>query len=232
MMGACVNNSRVTVAAGFTALAAAYFLVAPGCPGWVRICLKLLPDMFLAAALVSTMRRCSDRALVLTAISALLFSLAGDALGELKRGLWGEYAFVFQIGAFAVAQILYAASFLRFVSLGRVGVRRILYVMLLLAYFIVMGVLLLPNVDSVGLKFAVTIYMCLLAAMSMTAVLQTRPGYACFASGAVLFVISDSMIAVGMFLGSFPHRGFLIMLTYFAAQLLLNINLITPYYYD
>ena len=39
--------------------------------------------------------------------------------------------------------------------------------------------------------------------------------------GTVLFTFSDSMIAVGKFVGEFPGRGFIVMLTYITAQSLL-----------
>jgi len=41
-------------------------------------------------------------------------------------------------------------------------------------------------------------------------------------AGAVLFVLSDTLLAYGLFCGDFPGRGLLVWTTYYAAQLLLS----------
>lgn len=225
-------NRRLTVAVCFVALSAAYFLVGRRLDTGGAILFKVLPEVLLSAVLCSSAKRSSDPAGLRLAFAALLFSIAGDAFGEFKSGFWGDHAFVLQVAFFAVAQVLYAISFARFVPFGKVGAPRLLFAALLAAYFVAMAVVLLGSIHEPVFKVAVLVYLCLLALMSITAVLQRREGYPCFVTGALLFVISDSMIAVGMFLRTFPHRGLLIMLSYFAAQLLLNIKLIKPYNHD
>jgi uncharacterized membrane protein YhhN len=45
-------------------------------------------------------------------------------------------------------------------------------------------------------------------------------------AGAVLFVVSDSMIALNKFSEKFAHAGFWVMLTYMSAQLLIMTGLL------
>ena len=220
-------DNRLATVVRFVVLAVAFFIA--GRSNLVlHIVLKVMPCLLLTLALCGELRRSGDGRTIRPALVALAFSMIGDVFGELDRTALGQAALMLQIGAFAVAQAFYISSFARHISLRKTGWGALTGAALLAAALVAFGFILIPRVESGALRVAVTLYMCLVSAMGLTALLQRREGYACFAAGGVLFIISDSLIGIGLFISTFPHRGLMVMLTYFAAQLLLNITLIKP----
>ena len=88
------------------------------------------------------------------------------------------------------------------------------------------GVLLYGLYPYLGeLKMPVTLYALVLGGMLLAVVhafprLYARPGVICLA-GALLFVISDSLLAINKFYMGFPMAGLAIMFTYAFAQYML-----------
>ena len=68
----------------------------------------------------------------------------------------------------------------------------------------------------------VVLLMALLAGEAALASLLPRAGYAAF--GAVLFVISDSLLSINHFVRRIPAKTVLVMTTYVAAQLLIAVS--------
>lgn len=132
---------------------------------------------------------------------ALLFSLAGDVASELHLG--GELPDLLMIAFFAVAQLFYILEFASHISFKRRE----------------KAMSILPGLTAV--------YALLLVGMAASASIQKREHKICYVLGAVLFLISDGMILLSMLGASFSCLGFLIMLTYYAAQYLLNIPTLT-----
>ena len=91
-----------------------------------------------------------------------------------------------------------------------------------------MGYLILPKAGD--LKIPVLVYIMAISAMAYTA--QIRKGTVSNASyitgliGARLFLASDSLLALSMFLDSFPKVDFLIMLSYGIAQACMVYSLV------
>ena len=170
----------------------------------------------------------------------LVFAWAGDLL------LMGssETAFALGIAAFLITQLSYVIAFSSFQGLRfrrsiaapskpATGlVRRhpalvipfALYVIGLLAY-------LLPDMDQ--FRAPVTVYALAIAAMALAALnlvgrMPAGPAWVAFA-GALLFVLSDSLIAVSEFgtLPSEPWIGAAIMLSYVIGQGLIGVGLVT-----
>lgn len=139
---------------------------------------------------------------------ALVWSWLGD-LGLMGSG---DAWFLAGLGAFLVAQVTYAVAFWpwrRDSALHRP--------VLLAPYVVVLvGLLVVLWPDLGDLRAPVTVYAIAIVTM---AVLATGMGRL-VAIGAVLFVVSDALIAVGSLaeLGRLPRHGFWVMVTYLAAQ--------------
>ena len=69
------------------------------------------------------------------------------------------------------------------------------------------------------LKIPVALYMCAITAMVITAI-RSRFGRR-VASGAMLFLVSDSLLAVAKFQAPFTWHDYLVWATYYAAQYLI-----------
>ena len=82
-----------------------------------------------------------------------------------------------------------------------------------------------PAAPAGVLRIGVSIYALMISAMLYTALMQRSLFYAL---GALLFVISDFILAWNKFLEPVPYRDILVLGTYFAAQWLLFIRA-TPY---
>ena len=130
-------------------------------------------------------------------IAALGFSLAGDVVAEIP--LSGDIPFLLQIAFFAVAQVCYIFAFSRYHSKSLNG---------LVPWFC-------------------GIYAVCVLGMVVSACSQHRRFRALYVSGAVLFLVSDGMIGLGVAGVHIPFSGPLVMATYYAAQYLLNFGLIS-----
>jgi len=158
--------------------------------------------------------------------AALIFSLAGDVflLFEDRDPLF----FMLGLGSFLLAHIFYIGAFLHLRKiLGVTSVRwpwiigGILYVAILL-----LG--LMPFLGE--LKIPVIVYALVLSGMLLSVshafrLPYAKPGVICL-SGAVLFVISDSVLAINKFYMGFAFAGLVIMLTYALAQFMLVRGLV------
>lgn len=220
---------RVTVIL-FAVAALLYFFIGRYQPALVCSVFKILPSLILFfTLLIAGRKNGSSGTITVLCMSALLFSMLGDVAGEWKEGPGGVDAFLLQIISFAVAQVLYTASFVKCFrkepSVHRNAVRVILC-LILAAYMICFGLYILSYVDAVPLKIAVSVYVLLIGTMGLSSVIQCRKGYWCFIAGALLFICSDSILAYNAFVGHVPQSGLLIMTTYYAAQLLLNMPVV------
>jgi uncharacterized membrane protein YhhN len=159
----------------------------------------------------------SDRLLFL----ALFFSWAGDvALGINWRQ---ETLFLAGLVFFLITHILYLIVFIR--TPGRnLPQKQFFYAVipLLLYGFILLYILF---ADLGEMKVPVTIYTAVILAMVAAAVNRkekvNRASYYIVLAGALLFLSSDSMLAVNKFSQPFPFASPLIMFTYIAGQYLI-----------
>ncbi|MEQ7050718.1 lysoplasmalogenase [Paenibacillaceae sp. P-4] len=74
----------------------------------------------------------------------------------------------------------------------------------------------MANSDNSDLWLSVAVYVSVISVMCWTAIMS-RNWHA--SVGAILFAVSDSILAWNKFVSAVPASGFWIMLTYFAAQL-------------
>lgn len=218
-------NRKAITAALLTISACLYFAVDTYgihlCGIRIHTFAKCIPIAILLAGTVISRFSCEDRTArkeTGLSITALAFSMLGDIAGDIEH-LLGDASFLLMVAFFMVAQIFYAL---------RANMRRdrdhyqVFLVSGLLLYAITLASVILQSIDSTVLTIAVTVYV--IAIFSM--------GYFTFRSktfrkwvpvlGASLFIISDSLIAVHAFVTPVPMRNYLVMGTYYAAQILLN----------
>jgi len=124
--------------------------------------------------------------------------------------------FVYGLGAFLLVHLTYVLLFVR--NRPRplaIGAAQAVPVVLVLLYSVGVSSWLLPSFGS--LTIPVAIYMCAITAMVVTAILArfSNPWVAC---GAILFLISDSLLAINKFKTPVPYRDYLVWSTYYAGQ--------------
>ena len=189
-----------------------YFLTCAGPPHLPGLVLKALAVSPLAAIAIRRLTG-PERWLLGGALAA---STVGDVLLELK-GL-----FVPGLGAFLVAQICYAALFARdWPGRKRMTGRQCMLIGLVFLCCGALTVWLWPGLG--GLAAPVLVYIAALTAMA-TAAIGAGPRYPPVASGAILFVVSDSLIGVGRFRGPLPLGEYVVWATYFIAQCCLALG--------
>ena len=145
-------------------------------------------------------------------------ALFASAVGDVLLDIDPERLFVPGLCAFLAAHLVYTALFAR--NGGRfrnVGLYRGVSLAGVWIYVVLFWLWLMPSLGP--LKIAVTTYICAITAMATTALFSRFN--ARVAAGALLFVISDSLIAVAKFKTPVPARGYLVWATYFAAQYLI-----------
>ena len=147
---------------------------------------------------------------------ALAFSAAGDYFGSAGN-------FMAQMGSFAVAHIWFIVFFAVLYhrrSKNAVNGKRFAFgaTFCSLALLATAFILIVPHAPVGILQIGVSVYACLICAMLLLALLQRD---FTFGLGAVLFVISDFILAWELFVSDIPHSGLLIMIPYYSAQWLL-----------
>jgi uncharacterized membrane protein YhhN len=161
-------------------------------------------------------------------VSALVFSWIGDISLQLTFLL--EDLFLVGLGSFLIAQLLYMIAFIA--TKGPSIQLREFYLVLPVALY---GVLILWLLwEGLGdMTIPVTIYCTIILAMLAAAI--NRKGkvnpqsYQLVLFGAILFVLSDSMIAVNRFKQSFELASISIMTSYITAQYLIALGCLRQY---
>lgn len=158
---------------------------------------------------------------------ALFFSILGDWFGS-----YGN--FLPQMGSFAVGHMFYILFFIRR-FLSKVERDRKMtakakgyFMMLAICVLVLMTMVfvrVVPCVPSGILRIGVSIYAVLICTMLFSALLQRSMFYAI---GALLFVISDFILAWNKFVEPVPYGDALVLGTYLSAQWLLFVRS-TPY---
>jgi uncharacterized membrane protein YhhN len=157
----------------------------------------------------------------LLVLIALFFSFSGDVLLMLSNG------FIFGLASFLVSHIFYIFAYRQHrgesTADSLAGVQRVR-----LAFPIVLagtGLLIVLYPVLGGLQIPVTAYtlvMCLMVLNALFRFARTNSkSFWLVFSGAVLFMISDAILAINKFLIPVKHESFLIMVTYISAQFLI-----------
>lgn len=166
--------------------------------------IKALPIMLLASLVINVATGAERIVLLLAA----LFSASGDIILELGF-------FVPGLAAFLIAQLHYAAFFALYHNhyKTRWGLSTFMA-----GYVVFMAFLLAPNLGD--LLLPVMGYLVVIAMMGFLAV-QSKLPMRWAVLGALVFVVSDSFIAVNKFVVDIPLNSYWVMITYYAAQWML-----------
>ena len=142
----------------------------------------------------------------------LMFSLVGDVVLMNKL-------FVYGILFFLGAQCCYTVTFIKLHSWQKKDSISAIFAAIYMAVFLW---ILLPKVGN--LLIPITVYAFVIAMMLWRALSITvlkKPSAYLLASGSILFVVSDSCIAINKFITPVPYDRLVIMSTYLIAQILL-----------
>jgi uncharacterized membrane protein YhhN len=153
-------------------------------------------------------------------VAALLFSWIGDNL--LMFVYADESFFVCGLAAFLIAHIFYGFFFHTIRVYEKIREKLFLFLLVFAYYTILMSVL-SPSLGSLKVPvriYGVVICFVLMLAMHMLYLANKKAGVRMF-TGALLFVISDSVLALDKFHRPFMEAGIIIMITYGLAQLLI-----------
>jgi uncharacterized membrane protein YhhN len=161
---------------------------------------------------------------------AIFFSLVGDVLLMLQGS--NPQFFVFGLAAFLVAHVFYIFAYRQHHLESHVdelqGVQRIR-----LAFPVILagsGLIFVLYPSLSALRIPVILYAIVIVIMVLTALFRygrtNAKSYWMVFIGAVLFMISDSTIAINKFLSPVRGAEFIVMSTYIAAQVLIVDGLI------
>lgn len=152
--------------------------------------------------------------------AAFFFSFLGDLSGSFKAQSHALIPFFGQMGAFAIGHMFFMLYFLK-MRLVRsrwavTGAATVALAVLASALAVIV-----PHVEAIPLAAGVGIYAVIISVMMLSAFLT---GDKMLSTGAALFVLSDYVLALNMFVINLPYSKYLIMMPYFAAQLLLFLG--------
>jgi uncharacterized membrane protein YhhN len=149
---------------------------------------------------------------------ALLFSCLGDVLLMFQER--NEDFFLFGLSAFLLAHIFYIVFFQQVRTRENIK-SNIFFLFIVVAYYAGLIIWLSPFLDDMKLPvriYGIVISFMLLLALHMLFSRNKEAGR-WMMSGAVLFVLSDSILAINKFYQPFEPANILIMLSYGLAQL-------------
>lgn len=155
--------------------------------------------------------------LKLWVILALIFSWIGDVLLMFESR--NQLFFLFGLSAFLIAHIFYCIFFNQVKKIESVP-SKVVTMIIVVVYYTTLMLILAPSLGE--MKIPVRIYGIVISLMFMLAMhmlfLKNKGAGRLMMAGALLFVISDSILAWDKFYQSFPLAGIFIMLTYGLAQ--------------
>ena len=152
---------------------------------------------------------------------ALFFSWAGDIFLLFEERV--SNFFLFGLSAFLVAQVFYIVFFHNIRMREYIRGNALLLLLVIVYYSILINVL-SPYLGN--MKLPVRIYGVVLSFMVMLAMHtmlgKNKKAALWMTMGAILFVVSDSLLAFNKFFSPFNNAGVIIMLTYGLAQLFIT----------
>ncbi|MCE7923718.1 MAG: lysoplasmalogenase [Haliscomenobacteraceae bacterium CHB4] len=176
----------------------------------------------LAVWLAMETHRQPPRFLKKMVLAGLAFATLGDVLL-----LYGEQPLFFMLGlaAFLLTHLSYITGFASVRQFDKGFLRRQpMWLLPFAAFALGLLVWLWPGIPA-GMKLPVSIYAVVITVMALS-VVNLKEGistgtHRMMTTGAVLFMLSDSLIAVSRFGGHIPSPGILIMATYIIGQFLI-----------
>ena len=158
-------------------------------------------------------------------IAALVFSWIGDVL--LMAEPYDSKFFIFGLVSFLIAHICYI-DFFQVVKRKEKVRTYLLFVIPVITYYLALVGLLYSHLGV--LKIPVIIYGAVISTMLALALhmffIKYKDAGIMMLVGAVLFILSDSVLAINKFYQPFEYAGIVIMITYALAQLFIVLGVI------
>lgn len=210
---------RVAIAALSLAISVAYLGVIHHRAGPRRTAVKTAP---IAALALLPLTYLGSPAAPVFALVVLATALVLSALGDYFLALEDQSRFfVPGLASFLMAHVAYIAAFLPHATAAS-GFAPVAILVVAIAAGILLGVL-RPSLGR--LRWPVYAYFAVIMTMVAAAVfVKDAPWY--LGAGAVIFALSDSLIAVRKFLKPFPGIHEIVWITYIAAQFMLTAGLL------
>lgn len=171
----------------------------------------LMPTLALAVLMATPSRRSFSTAILVTAITL-------SWLGDITPLYASDFFFVLGLSFFLFSHLAYLTAFTRGFGFTRPRPWALVYVVWWLGFVLLLG----PSLG--GLLVPVALYGAVLGAMAAYA----SRGTVAVALGGALFLVSDTLLGTNKFLSGFElwESGFVIMVTYLAAQGLIAWGLV------
>lgn len=145
-------------------------------------------------------------------VVALVFAWLGDVFLLFS----GDNFFLLGLVSFLVMQIIY--SFIFYQERDFITKKALITAFFLIIFCVSFNSYLWPFVEE--MRVPVIVYSIAIAIMTFTGIIRDKNlnGYQFIFLGVILFVVSDSILAINSFGPGFWNGGFLVMLTYILAQ--------------
>jgi uncharacterized membrane protein YhhN len=186
--------------------------IASGNPALSFYTKPLLMPLLIVALLLSMEKAIHSTGFIL---AGLVMSLAGDVLL-----MWDQF-FIPGLICFLLTHIFYIFYFIRLANKNGWLLKKQPFLLIpVVGYTFSLLWVLLPHLDKLALPvivYAVVISVMLASCLNLIYQVK-RVVYLNFVTGAILFVLSDSLLAINKFYDAFYGAGVLIMLTYVMAQ--------------
>lgn len=213
-------NFRILAPIYFFALAVEIFANLSGNLRLQYFSKPLLMPILIFYFLVNSRKLSAEKYLI---IFALAFSWLGDVLLLFDKQF--KSFFIYGLAAFLVAHVFYIFYFLRIRTLNRPArLPNALIFAAIAAYTLALFAFVAPNVKN--LLIPVGIYALVISTMLAASIAAFDFGRQNFGkmavAGTLLFIVSDSILAINRFAAPFEYAPAFVMLTYAAAQLLIT----------
>lgn len=194
-----------------TIMGAIYIFFIPSDPVGFKIFMKLIP-MALIILFALTTRTQFSRTYKQIVVMGLIVSMIADGV---------LYWFMIGLVTFFIAHIFYIVAF-RHIARKPMPIWAAI---VLIFYGIGMAVWLAGSQFTTGqtvLGIAIIAYICAITTMGWMAI---RTGLPLAIIGALLFIFSDSILAIDRFVYTIPFRDALVMISYYAAQVFIAASI-------
>ena len=175
-----------------------------------HVLVKVLPILILCGLAIAYI----PAPYTLWVLLALLFSAGGDVV----LGLDSTQYFVVGLGLFLIAHLFYVVALAQNLAFTTISLLPLLLLLILMVGLVSQ---LYPQLGK--LRVPVMLYIGVIAVMGIAATLHA-PFSTLLVVGAIIFILSDATIAINKFLQPVPYRDFIVMATYYTAQLLLVLG--------
>ncbi len=208
----------------FAALAADCYCIIEGYANY-RFITKPLLMILLIVVFINETKHTRHKATKNYVIGALVSSLVGDVLMLFDHL---HIYFVIGIAVFLITHILYTIIFCRMQPFAKEkGFLIFIWGAFVLIYVIVITCIIWQGVDKNDLEAPVLLYIMAIGLMLLCAINTSigsirKVAYSYFIPGALLFIGSDSLLAINRFSSPIKYAPLIIMISYAAAQFLIT----------